>query len=150
MNRTTLILAAALGLSVSLNLVLMLSHGVPQTPVSCEFNESEYLQLNPDVARAVALRQFVSGRAHFDSFGRGEGRAVALNCPGMNTRDRGAEKNLAPWDFNEAHYLEMNPDVAAAVARRAVESGAAPYARFGKSEGRAPGFDCPGVNTLPK
>lgn len=38
------------------------------------FDESYYLQLYPDVAKAVAHGQFESGRQHFLSFGRREGR----------------------------------------------------------------------------
>ncbi len=41
------------------------------------FPEVSYLQLHPDVANAVALKHFVSGYAHFDIFGRNEGRRVS-------------------------------------------------------------------------
>ncbi|MEI6213378.1 MAG: hypothetical protein WCP10_04665 [Desulfuromonadales bacterium] len=40
----------------------------------CEFDEEYYLQLYPDVAKAVARGQFDSGRRHFLLFGRREGR----------------------------------------------------------------------------
>ena len=38
------------------------------------FNEQQYLQANPDVAQAVARGDFASGKAHFDTFGKTEGR----------------------------------------------------------------------------
>ncbi len=41
------------------------------------FPEASYLQLHPDVANAVALKHFASGYAHFDIFGRNEGRRVS-------------------------------------------------------------------------
>ncbi|MES2952599.1 MAG: methyltransferase domain-containing protein [Pseudomonadota bacterium] len=40
------------------------------------FPEESYLRLHPDVANAVALRQFESGYSHFQIFGRKEGRQV--------------------------------------------------------------------------
>jgi len=48
----------------------------PQQPDDGQggFNETYYLQLYPDVAKAVAHGQFDSGRQHFQSFGRQEGR----------------------------------------------------------------------------
>ncbi|CAB3784406.1 tRNA U34 carboxymethyltransferase [Paraburkholderia ultramafica] len=41
-------------------------------------------------------------------------------------------------NFNEAGYLEHNPDVADAVANRHFTSGAEHYIRYGRAEGRAP------------
>ena len=38
------------------------------------FNEQAYLQANPDVAQAVARGDIASGKAHFDTFGKTEGR----------------------------------------------------------------------------
>ena len=53
------------------------------------------------------------------------------------------EPRPAPTSFDEEYYLAQNPDVAAAVASGAFESGMAHYERHGKSEGRDPnsGFD---------
>lgn len=38
------------------------------------FNETAYLASNPDVKEAVTSGTFTSGKAHFDAFGRKEGR----------------------------------------------------------------------------
>src|SRR5581483_9993804 len=40
------------------------------------FDEAAYLQAHPDVARAVAAGIFPSGRAHYASHGRAEGRRL--------------------------------------------------------------------------
>ncbi|MDP2271794.1 MAG: hypothetical protein Q8N23_33055 [Archangium sp.] len=141
MNRTALILAAALLLSAGAMVLMKASAAPTRSPVGCSFDESEYLQLNPDVARAVVRQEFSSGWAHFERFGRGEGRAQALHCPGMSTRGR-AEATMAPCDFNESTYLTLNPDIAAAVRRGAVVSGASHYLQFGAREGRLPNAGC--------
>lgn len=41
-----------------------------------DFNEYEYLAANPDVAIAVQNGQFKSGREHYDTFGKWEGRTL--------------------------------------------------------------------------
>lgn len=142
MNQTALILAAAVILGASA-MVLMRPSPVDEAPhpMVCEFHESEYLQLNPDVARAVARQEFSSGRAHFEQFGQHELRAQAMRCPGMSTRDR-VGLTMSPCDFNETSYLAMNADVASAVSQGAFSSGAAHFVRFGKGEGRRANFDC--------
>ncbi len=146
MNRTALILAAALFLAGG----AMLLPRAPEVAVlpeaaemaeDCDFHESEYLQLNPDVARAVVRQEFASGRQHFERFGQREGRAQSTRCPGVSTRDR-ADLNLAPCDFNETSYLATNRDVAAAVRQGAVVSGASHYLQFGAREGRLPNARC--------
>ncbi len=49
-------------------------------PVATEanFDEASYLRGNPDVAAAVRVGQFESGRHHFDTFGKQEGRRLSL------------------------------------------------------------------------
>ena len=42
------------------------------------FDERGYLAANPDVAEAVRAGQLANGRAHFESFGQGEGRRQLL------------------------------------------------------------------------
>lgn len=42
------------------------------------FDEQGYLRANPDVAKAVSMGQQSSGRAHFETFGRKEGRLLNL------------------------------------------------------------------------
>lgn len=43
-------------------------------PAETEFDEQEYLELNPDVAEAVRSGIFASGKAHWDLHGQREGR----------------------------------------------------------------------------
>ncbi|WP_254563496.1 vanadium-dependent haloperoxidase [Oscillatoria sp. HE19RPO] len=83
------------------------------------FEESYYLQQNPDVNLAVTQGGFNSGLEHFLQWGQGEGRTPSA------------------W-YNEAYYLEQYPDVAAAVAGQLLESGLTHYLRFGQQEGRNP------------
>lgn len=45
------------------------------------FDEAGYLAANPDVAAAVARGDMATGRAHFDAFGRAEGRALRQPIP---------------------------------------------------------------------
>jgi hypothetical protein len=113
----------------------------PISPPQCAFNESQYLMLNPDVARAVGLKQFASGAAHFARFGRGEGRAPAFSCPGTLSRDR-ADLKYDPCDYNETNYLSSNPDVARAIARGAEASGVAHFLREGRRDERMPYGRC--------
>lgn len=44
---------------------------------SAPYEESYYLRVNPDVAAAVARGEFSSGLAHYEEFGRAEGRAAS-------------------------------------------------------------------------
>ena len=44
------------------------------TLTKSEFDESEYLKQNPDVAAAVAAGTITSGKDHFNTFGKNEGR----------------------------------------------------------------------------
>ena len=44
------------------------------TLIKGEFNEQEYLRQNPDVAEAVRAGTIPSGKAHFEAFGKIEGR----------------------------------------------------------------------------
>lgn len=83
------------------------------------FDEAAYLKLNPDVAEAVAAGAFTSARAHWDGYGRAEGRRATL-----------------PKDFDEAVYLKLNPDVAGAVAAGTFSSAWEHWDRIGRAEGR--------------
>ncbi|MFV3130321.1 pre-peptidase C-terminal domain-containing protein [Niveispirillum sp. KHB5.9] len=83
------------------------------------YDEATYLANNPDVAAAVQAGAFTSGRAHYDAYGRTEGRS------GLD------------W-FDEDYYLAQYPDIAAAVRGGALGSGLAHWLSNGKAEGRNP------------
>lgn len=87
------------------------------------FDETFYLEQNPDVANAVARGDFRSGEEHFLLFGQAEGRL-------------GVRPQVSTIDFDEAFYLQQNPDVANAVARGAFRSGEEHFILFGQVEGR--------------
>lgn len=82
------------------------------------FDEQLYLSRNPDVAAAVRAGIFANGEAHFDLYGKAEGR----------------DPNAL---FDTAYYLANNPDVAAAVAQGVVTAWGH-YLTDGWSEGRDP------------
>jgi hypothetical protein len=81
------------------------------------FDEHYYLEMNPDVAAAVAAGQFATGYDHYIEYGQFEGRSPSPY-----------------WD--EAYYLQENPDVAAAVKAGTVTSGFMQYYLFGQFENR--------------
>lgn len=121
------------------------------------FNETWYLQQNPDVAAAVAAGAFTA-QEHFALFGKIEGRspgplfdvqhyllantdvAQAVADGLLNAYDHftlfGASESRAPIEaFDVSFYLTQNPDVAAAVALgqlTAVEH----FLQFGRGEPR--------------
>jgi hypothetical protein len=66
------------------------------------FDPAYYLSKNPDVAAAVA-RGETTAEAHFNSFGKSEGR------------------EFSPF-FSVSFYLQQNPDVAAAVQSGAISA----------------------------
>ena len=81
------------------------------------FDADWYLSLYPDVANAISLGQIGSAEEHFHLFGKFEGRSpLAI--------------------FNEAFYLNNNPDVAEAV-RSGATTAYDHFAAFGASEHRA-------------
>jgi hypothetical protein len=148
MTRAGLFLSLACVLTVAAA-ILRQAPPAPQPPPArdCVFDEQAYLALNPDVAAAVRSGGFASGSAHYLRFGQGEGRAPAFGCPGTSTRGTWPAHEAARCEFDEQAYLSMNPDVAAAVSKKAFSSGWHHYQRFGRGEGRAPNFGCPGART---
>jgi len=86
------------------------------------FNESVYLDLNPDV-RAAVQQGLIEARTHFEQFGRDEGR-------------------MASYLFNPADYLAMHQDVAQVVAQGWMNV-YQHFETYGLAENRAPfsGFD---------
>lgn len=96
----------------------------PVAPGWKGWNEALYLAVNPDVAAAIARKEFTSARQHYELAGFAEGRKGAL----------------IPGDWDEAQYLKANPDVAAAVAEHRFISGYHHYVVAGQTEKRAGGF----------
>lgn len=138
-----------------------------------EFDEAAYLELNPDVAQAVAAGVYARGWDHWNATGRGEGRIAVrdfdelayldLNpdvlqavltgqCPSgyyhwiENGPLEGRHTRPAedlPPGWDEAHYLRLNPDVASGVRAGAFSSGHMHWTRFGHYEGRPGGGQLP-------
>ncbi|MBB5216028.1 S8 family serine peptidase [Parapusillimonas granuli] len=95
------------------------------------FDETGYLEQNPDVAAAVWAGHLSSGAEHYRQWGASEGRSPnAL--------------------FNEKWYLAQNPDVAGALALGWLHSGYQHYQEYGWTEGRAPSAWMDGAGYLAK
>ena len=60
------------------------------------FDEAGYLSANPDVARAVRAGRLKSGRAHFEKFGRAEGRTIRIPSGDIAAMRAGKMAKLAP------------------------------------------------------
>jgi hypothetical protein len=88
-----------------------------------EFDESSYLEANPDVRDKMAHGSELSPKQHFVGFGYFEGR-----------------KGVLP-KVDERWYLKTYSDVAAAVTRGAVATAAQHFEIVGAGEGRAPSRD---------
>ena len=73
-----------------------------------DFDETQYLRLNPDVSYAVEKGDFESGWEHYSRCGKAENRL-------------GAVKQDATFD--ETQYLRANLDISHAVERGDFESG---------------------------
>ena len=97
---------------------------IAMRPANPACNEALYLAVNPDVAAAIARKEFASGREHYDRVGR------------TQRRDGGS----VPADWDEVGYRQVNPDVAQAIAGRLVCSGYHQYLVVGRSQGRLGGF----------
>jgi hypothetical protein len=93
-------------------------------PAMPAWNEALYLAVNPDVAAAVARKEFASGREHYERIGR------------TQHRDGGS----VPADWDEIGYRQVNPDVAHAIAGGWFLSGYHQYLMAGRSQGRLGGF----------
>jgi tetratricopeptide (TPR) repeat protein len=64
------------------------------------FDETYYLQLYPDVAKAVAQGQFETGRQHFLSFGRREGRfPLPLQAHGEDASSAANDRLVVYYDI---------------------------------------------------
>jgi len=99
----------------------------PNPPVPApapSWNEALYLAANPDVAAAIARKEFKSGREHYELAGRAERR----------------QGGFVPNDWDEAEYLRTHQDVAAAVSTGTFLNGYHHYLAAGRAEGRRGGF----------
>jgi len=85
-----------------------------------DFDEPGYLQLNPDVRRAVECGEVESGRLHYIGYGYFEGRKGGTAV---------VEEN---W------YLQKYPDVAAAIREGRIKSAFDHFNSIGAVEGRSP------------
>lgn len=132
------------------------------------FNEAYYLAQNPDVAAAVSAGAFSSGLAHWEAYGKAEGRPASAFFDLQTYKDNNGDLNeeagfvtdadyirhfttygvneqrvfLSPTVFNADIYAAQNPDLAAAgiTDRLALEQH---FIRSGIYEGRISkaGFD---------
>lgn len=92
--------------------------------VNSEFNVSGYLACNPDIQEAAKAGKVPDPKMHYLNFGYFEGR-------------RGA----AP-PVDESWYCRTYPDVAAAVKKGLIASGADHFGTIGAEEFRAPSSAC--------
>jgi hypothetical protein len=83
------------------------------------YEERAYLDANPDVEKAVAKGEFLTGRRHYIWVGITEDRPVSERA------------------FDEIGYLLVNPDVKSAVDEGSFESGREHWQNIGWLEGRA-------------
>jgi subtilisin family serine protease len=85
------------------------------------FDETYYLNQNPDIKEAVATGVFASGFEHFMNFGKFEERDPSVF-------------------FDTEYYLAQNPDIAQAVAA-GTTSAIEHFINIGQAEGRNPIFE---------
>ena len=90
------------------------------------FNEQAYLAANPDVAAAVQQGIYPNAMAHYEQYGRFEGRNPSGGAPNPSQQ------------FNEQAYLAANPDVAEAVQQGVYRTALDHFIQYGSSEGRDP------------
>jgi hypothetical protein len=100
--------------------------GSPLNDPSQQFNAEAYLAANPDVAAAVQQRIYPNALAHYEQYGRFEGRNPSGGAPNPSQQ------------FNEQAYLAANPDVAEAVQQGVYRTALDHFIQYGSSEGRDP------------
>lgn len=91
--------------------------------LSADFDEKEYLRVNPDVAEAIGRGEVENGKIHYIGFGYFEGR-------------RGAGPVV-----DDDWYLRKYPDVNSAVRKKEVASATDHFHVVGSGEGRSPNAD---------
>lgn len=107
------------------------------TDVLDEFDEAWYLTAYPDVAEAVRAEHFASAFEHYRSHGKREGRLPRAQ-EAATPSGKAAEAADGAVGFDEAAYLEANPDVAESVRNGTLTSGYAHWMASGRAEGRIP------------
>lgn len=135
------------------------------------FQESYYLQQNPDVLEAVRNGAFRSAEDHYIRYGEGEGRKpnpyfdpagyLAQNTDVLSAVNAGVfSSGLQHYEmygateyrqpgaplFDEQAYIAANPDVAEAVNSGMFRSGYEHFVLYGASEGRSSGVTPPPVD----
>ncbi|MFM0065763.1 class I SAM-dependent methyltransferase [Paraburkholderia aspalathi] len=106
-----------------------------------ETHRMNYLQ-------SIENKKFIGGTAPHAYWMTKESLMIVLDELGMTVtiglddRDHTAGPSILLYatripNFNEAGYLERNPDVAQAIENKQFKSGAEHYIRFGRAEGRA-------------
>lgn len=93
-------------------------------PVTCSFNETDYLAYNPDVVYAIQTGAFSSGYEHYSRHGVNENRVINFTCAN------------GKCSFVARDYLDFNPDVAEAVRQGRFTSAEHHYSQHGRYENR--------------
>jgi hypothetical protein len=118
---------------------------------STAFDPQFYVDNNPDVKDAIVRGDFLSAQDHFTRYGVNENRPTAAAQFASGAQHfglHGAGENRSGANFDDAAYLNLNPDVAAAVGRGEFASGADHFGRHGYNENRnvAQTFDVVGAS----
>jgi hypothetical protein len=96
-------------------------------PLALFFDEVYYLSRNSEVSCAYAAGVISSGYEYFVQMGQFE--------PGVNFDDRSLDLSAL---YNEAYYLQNNPDVQSAIWQGWIPNGLQHFIRWGHREGRDP------------
>jgi hypothetical protein len=126
----------------------MQQHGEAEPTIS-EFRGRPVATHRMSYLGAIENKRFIGGTAPHSYWITKESLLTVLKelgmtvIVGLDDHDHPAGPSILLYatrllDFDEAGYLERNPDVAQAVANGHFTSGAEHYIRFGRSEGRAP------------
>ena len=97
-------LSSLIGIDIGSGLIDLSMGADGMTSRGGQFPEELYLELNPDVAAAVASGQFETGRAHYLKHGRGEGR-----LPDLPPENSAASPVLGPGQVYQSN-LNLDED----------------------------------------
>jgi hypothetical protein len=96
------------------------------------YNEEAYLLAFPDIASAVSNGIIPNGYAHYNPYGKNEGRLSNQNYISQVA----IFDDMRYYGYNEEAYLIAFPDVANAVKNGSLPNGYAHFNPYGKNEGR--------------